>query len=712
MIEKVKEQMYNPLADPAELQKEMRETVLKISREKDFKNTIKKRADAYRERYKNDNGEYYLVKGDTYFFLNRARSISEGYNAKQLFPAVIYYSSRILPLSLIQTAYYLPLIFAVLTCIIIFFLAAKLFDYWAGFFAGFILAVHPIFLDAASLGYADTQIMNVFFSALIVWLFVLVIDSDKRNKQIIYGLLLLVSVYLFKLTWANYHYILFIIGASLIAYLIFKQIKSKSSKKWILISAEIIGAVILGLYFLATNAIETILLKLGFKTAFYYPDGLAYVQELDSLTLTVFISKIDAFLLLISIFGAAYSIYTIWKKPNLKPVFLVLWFVILCVLSFFADRLLYFLILPVSILAAYFLSLVFQYIIKFPKIIHLRTPRKILEPIAAVILILIISVSVSAEIKKSSQGLSHRLMDDSIADISKTILIKTKGDAVVNAWWDLGYLYSYYARRKVIADGGSMDHPNVYWFAKALTEKNEAKAVKILKMIDCDKARNKLMPANCSIPDSVVIISDHMIKRNPVVLKTAGWDFRLAELYEKIKDLNSVDAIEIIKEKYPSEDADEIYNNMMQYSEELPESKITIATKECTKKDNSVLCGSLTLDLNQSKLLYGVNDEYSFKYITEDEIIENDAGSDKIIFIYYEGPRIRYAAVDSDFANSLLVRLYFLEARDLKHFELLDKAFYAYAKKIKAFWVKWNISEKQSLNKTAVELNKTSNKEE
>ena len=702
--EQVKERLYNPLANPRELQNEIDKTLKQIYREKEFKQAVEDRAKAYKNLYYDSSGYPYLVKADTYYYLRQARNILENEPfEKTLLPYIIAYIYTLSPYTLVEIAYYLPLIFAVLSCIIAFFLTAKISDYWGGFLAGFVLAIHPVFLDAVSLGNADTQIMNTFFSVLIAYLFISLLKSKKITPRLVYSGFLLISIHLFKLTWGNYYYIIFVLIVSLLAYFLLSQLRIKSNIKLVTIPGMIIAAFLLLLYVIVSNKFNRILSMLQIiNEEAYYPNPINYIQELQGVSFSSFIARIDLLILLIAFVGAIYLIYSLIKKSDSTKMFILVWFISMFFVSFFAARLLMFFILPLSVLVGYGISNSYPYLLKFPKAIHIKIPQKLFEPMLAIIIIILISISIRAEIQEMTSGIPNQVMDDSIEKISKTILTKTESNAVVNDWWDLGHIYKYYTRRYVIADGATPDDLSVLWFAKALVSTNEKETVDILHMIDCRQSSNKeIKKVNCSVNEGVVIVSDYVIKRHPIILKTAEWDFKLAEIYNEIKNLPTSQAIEQIKQKYPEEDADEIYSHMTQYTDTMPDPKIQIPPQECTQKEETILCGQYSLDLNQRKMFEGINKEISFVYLNSEDEISKNIGSDKTIIVYLEGQRIRYARVDSDFMDSLLVKLYFFEAKGMNNFELLDKASFAYAKKIKAFTVRWDAIEKP-LNNTII----------
>jgi len=76
------------------------------------------------------------------------------------------------------------------------------------------------------------------------------------------------------------------------------------------------------------------------------------------------------------------------------------------------------------------------------------------------------------------------LMTDNWYLVLNTIKETTPPDAVVNSWWDFGDWFKAVARRRVIFDGQSQNMPQAYWMARVLLTDNEEEAVRILRMLN------------------------------------------------------------------------------------------------------------------------------------------------------------------------------------------------------------------------------------
>jgi dolichyl-diphosphooligosaccharide--protein glycosyltransferase len=61
---------------------------------------------------------------------------------------------------------------------------------------------------------------------------------------------------------------------------------------------------------------------------------------------------------------------------------------------------------------------------------------------------------------------------------------KSPAEAVINAWWDYGAWFKMVARRRVIFDGQSQNTPQAYWMATCLLAQNEEEALRILAMLN------------------------------------------------------------------------------------------------------------------------------------------------------------------------------------------------------------------------------------
>ncbi len=75
-------------------------------------------------------------------------------------------------------------------------------------------------------------------------------------------------------------------------------------------------------------------------------------------------------------------------------------------------------------------------------------------------------------------------MNDAWFKVLSDIRDKTPKAVVINSWWDYGAWFKTVAGRRVIFDGQSQNIPQAYWMAYALLSNNEEEAVSVLRMLN------------------------------------------------------------------------------------------------------------------------------------------------------------------------------------------------------------------------------------
>jgi len=140
----------------------------------------------------------------------------------------IYYSYKIFhffnpKINMMQAQFYLPTLIAVIAAIAAFFIGRRLMNEVAGFFAAMLLALSPLFITR-TLG-ADTDIWNVMFPLLIMWVFLEAIESKELWKKIAFTSLAGLLTGLFSFAWVGWWYIFNFIIVMMILYLFFEIIK-------------------------------------------------------------------------------------------------------------------------------------------------------------------------------------------------------------------------------------------------------------------------------------------------------------------------------------------------------------------------------------------------------------------------------------------------------------------------------------------------------
>jgi asparagine N-glycosylation enzyme membrane subunit Stt3 len=204
-------------------------------------------------RYQENNVTYtFLGDLDSYFFLRQARNlVQKGTICDEirdgqcwdnhmyaplgvaitgtLHPYGIFYLYHFFQIfnskiNLMQTAFLMPTILAALAAIAAFFVGRRVMNEIAGFFAAMFLALSPMFLSR-TLG-SDTDIWNIMFSVIVFWAFIEAFEAKSLLKKGILAAVTALLIGFFSFAWTGWWYILDLILASVIGYLIFMLLKN------------------------------------------------------------------------------------------------------------------------------------------------------------------------------------------------------------------------------------------------------------------------------------------------------------------------------------------------------------------------------------------------------------------------------------------------------------------------------------------------------
>ncbi len=226
-----------------------------------FEQQVSLLSEQFKSRLQKD-GQTYLIAIDPYFWMLHAQSILErGYPgdllrnpqtmeecsriAKDCVPwdqhmeaplgrktpydmfhaYAVAYTHKILSIfnpkqDIMSSAFIVPIILASLCVIPAFFIARKVGGNFAGFVAGFFVAIHPAFLTRTVGGFSDTDAYNVLFPLLITWLFLEAYEVKQKWKSILITCSAGLAIGLYSVTWGGWWYIFDFIIGSLVIYLI------------------------------------------------------------------------------------------------------------------------------------------------------------------------------------------------------------------------------------------------------------------------------------------------------------------------------------------------------------------------------------------------------------------------------------------------------------------------------------------------------------
>ncbi|MBI1935330.1 hypothetical protein HYS31_02715 [Candidatus Woesearchaeota archaeon] len=184
----------------------------------------------------------------------------------------------------------------------------------------------------------------------------------------------------------------------------------------------------------------------------------------------------------------------------------------------------------------------------------------------------------------------------------------SKEDAIITSWWDFGHHFKALADRRVTFDGTTQTFAPAHWVGKILMLDDEAKAMGILRMLDCgsgegfnelyklikdnhlsigiineivsldrsgaedllkgyglspSQAESVLKYTHCNPPEAYFIASEDMIGKSGVWAHFGSWDFKRADIWYN-RNLPEQKQIEKIMNEYnySKDTAENIYSEV------------------------------------------------------------------------------------------------------------------------------------------------------
>ena len=323
--------------------------------------------------YQENNNTYtFLGDLDSYYYLRQARNIEEkgticdyvdetgacidnhmraplnGGVGPSLHPYATVYLHQFLhffnpKINLMQAAFILPTIIAIIAAICAFFIGRKLMNNTAGFFAAMFIATSPLIITR-TLG-SDTDIWNITFPLIIIWLFLEAFDSKTLIKKISLTVVTGFAMACFNFAWGGWWYIFYFTIAALLGHLGFialkKYVKHRSIKH--IFDKELRDdLIILGTLFISTMMFITIIYSFnsftsamaapfvfnsGLKTAAVsdlWPNVLTTVAELNDANISTIISQASfgiTALFALALLGIILTL--VRKEPKLEDYLLI-----------------------------------------------------------------------------------------------------------------------------------------------------------------------------------------------------------------------------------------------------------------------------------------------------------------------------------------------------------------------------------------------------
>ena len=509
-LNKISQEAYEELINDPDYQKKLNQEVLKL-----------------KEYYTNEDGVPYLSNYDTYFYLRQAHNFAnkgiigeyekngisydnliyaphQQYAYFNLFPYSISISYKILDKLIITSiesvAFWSPVFFGILSVLLFYFITKLLFGTNVSILASSAFTIHPGTLNIFKAGSPDTQIINVFLSLLIVFL---TLKTDKEIQNIAlknwktyiipvtYSLLIILSVFLFYLTWTGYFYIIIL----LVSYLILRSVQILiKNKKYNLIWGLVPISLIFVYILINSSKFILILKRLHlFEEKRSFPTAWSTITELQGFSILEYSNFLTIIFLLFSFIGVFFLIKN-WKELDEKIIILI--WACIALLPLLSRRFYPYSLAPLAIL---FGLGVWKLSEKIPNSKYFN--KKIYAGIFMIFLII--------NVIPSNLTIINDLpyMDDSIYHISQEI--KKSNGSIITTWWDEGYIYEYYTRKPVLFDGGSFTPERLYWVSRALLSENENESKGIIRMLSCggEQVAQSRLPTSIETINKIILMN-------------------------------------------------------------------------------------------------------------------------------------------------------------------------------------------------------------
>jgi len=519
---------------------------------------IKDNAVQFKNQLQNDAGQTYLLAIDPYLWYSYAKWYEKtgfygneivdgeerftlrngriGFKANQVLASMpIVWTQNVIKIfnpdqDIFSTSFFMPILLIGLSIIPAFFLGRKFGGNTGGFFAAFIFVLTPSILGRTTAGFSDTDAYTFFFPFLLIWLFLISIESKNIVKGSIVAALCSLVMIFFRYLWSGWWFTYdLLLGLAVVfaAYKIIKRLVEKRKlnikKSFVLVKPEaiFIGAFILGILLFSVLAglflkidigndikgfvegpIEPLNFILGFKGAAegisvgqglnypLWPNVLTTVAELNAGSVDGVISGGGgSWLFYLSIFGAVLLFFKKKDGKNypLYGIILGIWMVS----TFYAGLIgIRFIALFAPVVAFGFAGLVGAFTGERMKAMakKMKLEPGIVKMVIVVIFLLFLVVPVPGlpQMTRTADAVAKNEVPsfDDTWNAALTTIKNSSDKAIISSWWDFGHWFEAMSERSVTFDGGDQGK-RIHWIGKSLLTDDENETIDILKMLNC-----------------------------------------------------------------------------------------------------------------------------------------------------------------------------------------------------------------------------------
>ena len=369
----------------------------------------------------------------------------------------------------------------------------------AAFLATFLAGLAVFFINRSCAGWYDLDALNLFLSLAITGLLLEALHVGSYNlKWLFFTLLAAFFQGVFMTAWMGWWFILLILffffSLSFLSLIVHHYKEPRRLLRELLfygvtgagffVVADFSGYRFSGIHLMAStlNWAHALYPKLGTSLSQdIWPNPLYTISEMASLKLW----DVGRFFYNRAFFVTAVVGLCVlaWKDRNGKrkdvTLMMLCWFVFLTVAAMKSNRFVLFLYLPAFFFLGVFLGDLLPTLISSIVIGW----RRLIATLAFVLGLAFLVFCVGGAGIETAESI-YPLMDDSWYKALTYIDQHTPKEAILNSWWDNGNWFKYYGKRRVIFDPQTQQGQLAYWMGRVFLEKDEARAVAILRMLN------------------------------------------------------------------------------------------------------------------------------------------------------------------------------------------------------------------------------------
>jgi asparagine N-glycosylation enzyme membrane subunit Stt3 len=403
-----------------------------------------------------------------------------------------------------QAAFYVPLVGGIIAAIAAFMIGKKLAGNAAGLAASVLVSVNTMFLTR-TMG-SDTDVYNLMFPLLIVWMIVEAFEAEKNRNKALFAALAGLFMGIFSFAWMGWWYIFDFMIAAIAVYMVYLLFETRRKEKSERENAkkQLKNTIVLfAILFLSTALFVSVFSAPQTFSAFIqgplqvmllkevvhqtlWPNVYLTVAELNPGDFSTTVSVMGGWLFFaLAVLGVLFAFL---KKDShghydiKTAALLLIWFMGTSYATLKGVRFAMLVVPAFAIAAGVAVGAAFNFLHNFSTK-SLKINRHISS---AVLLALIFALLLSPVRAGYAAGKGYvPSMNDAWYDSLTKIKTESPNNAIINSWWDFGHWFKYAADRAVTADGASQNSPQAYWLGRMLVTNNEDEAIAVLRMLDC-----------------------------------------------------------------------------------------------------------------------------------------------------------------------------------------------------------------------------------